>query len=604
MRVILFLLKCLVGLFATIGFLVVAGVAALAVLLWQLEPFTWQPREVTVPKRAVLTLDLTQGVIETRPDNPLARASLRDVVVLRDTVEALDAAAGDARVVGLVARVGRGGLGLADIQELRDAVGRFRESGKFALAFAESFGEGGNGTLHYYLASAFEEVWLQPSGDFAVTGLSLESPYLRAALEEIGVEPQFDQRREYKSAVSFLTESAMPAPQRENLQRLVESWFEQILRGIAETRGLEPASLRPLIDNAPFLAEQALAVGLVDKLGYRDQLDDAVGERAGTNAEQLALADYGAARGKAPPKGPVIALIHGLGPVVLDGGENDPLFGRMTMGSDTVADAISRAIADPQVEAIVFRVDSPGGSYVASDVIWREVQRAREAGVPLIVSMGNIAASGGYFVAAPAHKIVAQPGTLTGSIGVAAGKLVLQELWDNLGITWEGVRTGDNAGLWSPNERFTPDGWQHLQRFLDAAYADFTAKVAAGRGLDPATAERAAQGQVWTGEDAQAQGLVDALGGYATALALAREAAGIAPEAPVQFRPYPPRRDPFKALFEDLLGASAQSPSVAALARGLARLAHALAPLVEAVDRVTADPRSRSLQAPPLRLGQ
>jgi protease-4 len=604
MRVILFLLKCLLGLFASIGFLVAAGVVALGILLWQVEPFTWQPREVAVPERAVLTLDLTGGVVETRPDNPLARASIGDVVVLREAVEALDAAARDERIVGLVARLGRGDLGLADIQELRDALTRFRQGGKFAYAFAESFGEGGNGTLHYYLASAFNEVWLQPSGDFAVTGLSLQSPYLRQALEQIGIEPQFDQRREYKGAIAFLTESAMPAPQRENLQRLVDSWFDQISRGIAEARGLEPAAVRGLIDIAPFLADQALARGLVDKLGYWDQIDDAITERAGGSAERLALADYIAARGDELVEGPVVALILGLGPVVLDGGENDPLFGRITMGSDTVSDAISRAIADPEVEAIIFRVDSPGGSYVASDTIWREVQRAREAGVPLIVSMGNVAASGGYFVAAPAHRIVAQPGTLTGSIGVVSGKLVLQDLWDELGVTWEGVRAGENAGLWSANERFTPEGWQHLQRFLDAAYADFTAKVAAGRGLDPAATESAAKGQVWTGEDAQARGLVDALGGYATALALAREAAGIAPETAVQLRPYPRTRDPFEALFEDLLGVSARGPGVTALAGGLARLARALAPLVEVVERINADPRSQSLQVSPLRLGQ
>jgi protease-4 len=271
------------------------------------------------------------------------------------------------------------------------------------------------------------------------------------------------------------------------------------------------------------------------------------------------------------------------------------------MGADTVARAIRDAVEDDEVKAILFRIDSPGGSYVAADVIWREVRRAREQEVPVIVTMSNMAASGGYFVAAPAHRIVAQPASVTGSIGVVGGKLVLSGLWDKLGIAWDGVKAGANADLWSANRDFSEAGWANLQDSLDRTYADFTGKVAEGRGLALGEVRAVAKGQVWTGRDAKARGLVDELGGYATALALAREAAGIAPEAPLELRIFPKRRGPFEALIEDALAGELESPGIAALARGLARVMRALAPLVEALETLGADPRSRTLRAPELR---
>jgi protease-4 len=214
--------------------------------------------------------------------------------------------------------------------------------------------------------------------------------------------------------------------------------------------------------------------------------------------------------------------------------------------------------------------------------------------------MSNLAASGGYFVAAPAHRIVAQPATVTGSIGVVGGKLVLTGLWDKLGITWDGVKAGANADVWSGNRDFSEAGWAYLQDSLDRTYADFTNKVADGRGLALERVIEVAKGQVWTGQDAKERGLVDALGGYATALDLAREAAGIAPEAPLELRVFPKRRDPIEALIEDALAGELESPAIKALARGLARVMRALAPLVEAMETLRADPREARLRAPAL----
>ena len=598
MRIVLFLLKCLVGVFATLGFLLVAGAAAL-VLLWD-DVDLWTARGVEVPEAAVLTLDLSAGIIETRPDNPLARVGRGHVPVMREVLAALDAAGRDARVRGLFARLGRGPLGLAEVQELRDAVKGFRRSGKFAVAFAESFGEAGDGTLHYTLASAFDEVWLQPSGDLDLTGLFLESPFLRGALDKIGVTPRLAQREEYKGMMNTFTDDALPEPQRRNLQRLVDSWLEQIVTAVAEDRGLTPERVSALVDRAPYGAAEALEHGLVDELGYWDQAAESALERAGDDADTISLADYARQLDDPAADGAVVALVYGLGPVTLDESENDPFFGRVVMGADTVARAIRDAVEDEDVKAILFRIDSPGGSYVASDVIWREVQRARDKEVPVIVSMSNLAASGGYFVAAPAHRIVAQPATVTGSIGVVGGKLVLTGLWDKLGITWDGVKAGANADVWSGNRDFSEAGWAYLQDSLDRTYADFTNKVADGRGLTIERVREIAKGQVWTGRDAKERGLVDALGGYATALDLAREAAGIAPEAPLELRVFPERRDPIEALIEDALAGELESPAIKALARTLARVMRALAPLVEAMETLRADPRAARLRAPAL----
>ncbi|MEO3429087.1 signal peptide peptidase SppA [Pelagibius sp. CAU 1746] len=595
-RIIMFLLKCLLGLFATVGFLLIAGIAATAVFLPRFDGL--EPAASDVPEETVLLLDLSRGLIEQRPVNPLARASLGHALVLREAVEALEAAGRDDRVKALVIRAGWGAPGLAQVQELRDAVTEFRAQGKPVTAFAETFGEAGNGTLHYFLASVAGEVWMQPSGDLGITGFALQQPFLKPLLEEIGVRAQVAQREEYKGAMSFLTEDGLPEPQRRNLLRYLESALGQIVTAVAETRDMEAGTLRSLIDRAPFRGAEAQRLGLVDRLGYWDEVEALVLEAAGPGAEILPLQAYLRAAPGPVAEGPVVALVHGEGPIVLAGGENDPVFGRVTAGAVDIAQALSDAIDDPEVEAILFRVDSPGGSYVGSDTIWREVQRARDLGKPLVVTMGNVAASGGYFVSAPAAAIVAQPGTLTGSIGVVSGKVSLRELWADLGVNWDGVQAGRRAAMFSPNAPFSREEWSWLQQTLDATYADFTGKVAAGRGLSQDAVQAVAKGQIWSGSDAKEAGLVDALGGYRKALNLAKEAAGIDAGTAVRLRPFPEPRDPFTALLEGALGGEIESPAALSLIRSFARLAQALAPLAETVELLNGDPRSHSLQIP------
>ncbi len=595
MKALLFVLKCLVGLFATLGFLLVIVIGfSLNALRDNIDRFDYEPDPL--PERIVLELDLRDGIAEAAPRSPFERASGSSTLVLRDAVDALSHAANDPRVAGVVARLGRGQLGISQVQELRDAMAGFRESGKFSLAFAESFGEGGDGTLHYYLASSFEELWLQPSGDMDITGFQLESPFIRGLLDRYGAKPRIAQREEYKGAADFLTGSEMSEPVKENLQQLVDSWLAQIVEDVSQSRGLEQAATRDLIDRAPLSAAEAKDAGLISELGYWDS----VLERSfpDDDASPTDIRDYYAGLEEEIPEGPVIALVQGVGNIML--AKNEESFGGSSvMGSDTISAALRRAVDDPDVAAIVFRVDSPGGSYVASDTIWREVVRAREAGKPVIVSMGALAASGGYFVSAAADRIVANPATITGSIGVVAGKVVLEDLWSEVDVAWDGVQAGRNAGIWSANQDFTPRQWQMLQSSLDRVYSDFTRKVADGRALPMEQVLAAAKGQVWTGRDARELGLVDELGGFATALKLARQAAGLSEGEPHQLKLLP-KEPSFEDVIRNLLSGEFGGPGVSGGIDGtissLLRLVAKLEPLINSLERITADPRSRTLE--------
>jgi protease-4 len=509
-----------------------------------------------VPPRVLLELDLEKGVVENMPSDPFAKLS-GERASLHDITFALERAESDPRVAGLVARIGapsKSAFGIAQIQELRDAVVRFRQKGKFALAFAETFGEFSGGTGSYYLATAFDEIWLQPSGDIGLTGMYLESTFVKGALDKLGVKPHMDHRKEYKNAMNIYTEQRFTPAHREAMQRIGESLFGQIVQGIAQGRKLQPDAVRALVDRAPFLGDEAVKEKLVDGVAYRDEVYAKARERAG-GAELLYLSKY-LERAEAPhKKGKRIALIYGTGPVVRGKSDFDPFSGSSTMGSDTVAGAFRAATSDKDVKAILFRVDSPGGSYVASDSIWQEVSRARKAGKPVVVSMGNVAGSGGYFVAMAADKIVAQPATITGSIGVLAGKMILTDLLENkLGVTHDAVQFGKNATFWSTNKDYSPEEWARFQAWLDRIYDDFTSKVALGRKLDKAKVLEIAKGRIWSGEDAKQRGLVDELGGLHTALRLTKQLVNIPDGEDVELKEFPPEKSTFKALVAKLSG--------------------------------------------------
>jgi len=511
-----------------------------------------------VPSPAVLEANFETPLAEYVPDDPVARALFGERPSLRDVLDALTRASEDRRVKGLIARVGAAPLGMAQVQELRDAIRRFREHKKFAVAFAETFGEFGPGGNAYYLATAFDEIWLQPSGDVGLTGVLAEAFFLRGTLDKLGITPRLDHRYEYKNAMNIFTERKFTPAHREATERVVKSFASQMLRGIAKGRRMSEEQVRALVDRGPLLGPEALNAKLVDGLAYREQVYDKVKERAGKGAKVIPLMEYLQRAGRPHTRGKTIALIYGVGGVQRGKSGFDPVFGELVMGSDTVASAFRQAIEDKEVRAILFRIDSPGGSYVASDTIWQETVRARKAGKPVIASMGNVAGSGGYFVAMAADKIVAQPGTITGSIGVLGGKMLTTGFWQKLGITWDEVHEGANATFWTGTSDYTPAQWARFQAWLDRIYDDFTSKVAEGRRLPKQRVLEIAKGRIWTGEDAKALGLVDELGGFDVALRLAKQAAGIPEKEEVRLKLFPPRKSLLEVIMERLTGREPQ----------------------------------------------
>lgn len=488
----------------------------------------------------ILELDLTDGLADAPPADPVSALLSMRRARLADILEGLRRAKTDDRVRALVVKVGGTGIGLAKIQELRDAVAGFRESGKLTVAWSESFGEFIRGNLPYYLATAFDQIWLQPTGTLGLTGVAVEQIFVRGALEKAGVDFQSAKRHEYKSAADQLTETGFTGPAREAAERLAESIAEQLAAAIATSRGKTVSEARELLGRGPFLAQQAVDLGLVDRLGYRDEVYDQVRREAGADASLLYLQRYqrtqtlaGLGRRLRPTQGgeEYVAVVHVHG--VIRTGRS----GRNGVGSDTVAAALRAAEADSKVRAVVLRVDSPGGSATASDVIWREVLLLRGRHTPVIVSMGDVAASGGYFVAAPADVIVAQPGTLTGSIGVIMGKPVLRELFDRYGVSVDSVAENSNALMFSPSRPFSDAEWSRIDEWLDAIYDDFTRKVATGRNMPLSRVQELARGRVWSGADAVAHGLADQTGGFADAVAIARKRGGLPPDAPVRVYP-------------------------------------------------------------------
>ncbi|OBF60329.1 signal peptide peptidase SppA [Mycobacterium sp. 852002-50816_SCH5313054-b] len=506
-----------------------------------------------VPNGCVLELDLRSVPPETTGFDPLAIVTgAGRPMTLRDTVAAIHRAAEDPRVAGLIARVQPGASPPAAVQELRAAIEAF-SAVKPSLAWAETY----PGTLSYYLASAFGEVWMQPAGSVGLIGFASNAMFLRDALDKAGIEAQIISKGEYKSAANLFTEHGFTEAHREAVTRMLQSLQDQVWRAVAESRKVEPDALDALADRGPLLRDDAVASGLVDRIGFRDEAYARMAELAGgkdvsdeEEPPRLYLARYaGAARSRlAPPvpsvpgrrTKPTFAVVTVDGNIV--GGRGGPQFlplGTPTAGADTIAAALREAAADDSVSAIVLRINSPGGSVTASETIWREVKMARERGKPLVASMGAVAASGGYYVAMAADAIVANPGTITGSIGVITGKLVVRDLKGRLGVASDTVRTNANADAWSADAPFTPEQRAHREAEADLMYTDFVERVAEGRKLSTEAVDVVARGRVWTGADAAERGLIDELGGLRAAVRRAKALAGLDEDTEVRLVGYP-----------------------------------------------------------------
>ncbi|MEJ7765427.1 MAG: signal peptide peptidase SppA, partial [Acidimicrobiales bacterium] len=508
-------------------------------MAFSLEQFRHQlevVRHKGVLPGTVIEVDWASVPPESLSQSPLqlAAAGLQKPLTLRQTVSALDRASRDDRIAGLVARVQPTLVPLSVLQELREAVLAFRAAGKRTTAWAEAFP--GNGSI--YLASAFDRVMLQPAGSVGLVGVAATASFLGETLPWIGLQPDFARRHEYKSAVDIFTQTGFTEPHREATERLMQSQLEQLVTGIAEGRGLAVERVRALADAGPHEAEDALAAGLVDALAFRDQV---YAEARGAEGSLLYLSRFAKrTRPKGMRKLPSVAVVPVTGAIAPGrNGVKPGLPPGPGTGSDTATAALRDAVADPKIKAIVLRVDSPGGAVGASEAIWREVHQAREAGTPVVASMGAVAASGGYYVAMGADRIVASAGTITGSIGVFSGKFVTAGLRQRLHLATEVLRVNPNADMYGGHAPFTPAQRSKLDASLDKVYDTFTTRVAAARGLSPDAIDAVARGRVWTGADAVERGLVDVLGGFSVALREAKVMAGLAADAPVAIATFP-----------------------------------------------------------------
>ncbi|MCK5295459.1 MAG: signal peptide peptidase SppA, partial [Alphaproteobacteria bacterium] len=464
-------------------------------------------------------------------------------------VKAIKKAAKDKRVKVLVASINNTHMSLAQIQEIRNAVAVFNKSKKPTISSSKTIGSLGSGTSEYYLASAFKEIIMQPTGEVGITGIKIETPFIRKTLEKIGIKPSFSSRYEYKTGASHFTEEGFTKAHKESLESLADSFFSQIVKDISISRNIPEKTVIEIIDNSPLSAEKALEYNLIDKLAYADEIDAELEAKFGK--KHLKISKYFARIKPAKGKTEKIALINGVG--IIYSGKSS--FGhnayKSVIGADTMSSAIRKAAKDKNIKAIIIRINSPGGDYVASDTIWREITNAKKH-KPVIASMSSMAASGGYFISIAANKIVAQPSTITGSIGVFGGKLVLSDLWEKLDVNWGEVSRGKNAGLTSPNNDFSESQRKKLESSLDRIYEDFTSKVASARNFTKEQTDKIARGRVWTGKQAKENGLVDELGGIDKAVKLAKKEAKIADDIQIKLITFPQPKNTAEMLIEFL----------------------------------------------------
>jgi protease IV len=507
-----------------------------------------------ISSNSTLLIDVRGDLQETEPSGVLGQL-LEAPPTVRSIVDSLRKAAVDRRVSSVMIRPTSNAALWGKVQEVRDAIIEFKKSKKPIIAYLEYGGD-----QAYYLASACDKVFLMPTASLDLTGMASYELFLRGALDKIGAFPDSLHVGEYKTASNTFTERTFTPAHREMAESLNTDMYEQLIAGIAEGRHRPPADVRALVDHGPYLPEDAVRAGLVDDLAYEDEIDDkvALGRGRTTTLRQheyrnVGLGSLGLGRG------PKIAVIYATG-IITSGASNFDSPSGQVMGSDTMVEYLRKARADNSIRAIVLRIDSPGGSAVASDVIWREIMLTRER-KPVIASMSDVAASGGYYIAMPAHAIVAQPATLTGSIGVVLVRFVIDGTLDKLGVNLETIKQGKYADLFSPVRPFTPDERKKIGELMQATYDAFVEKAAAGRSTTPERIDAIAQGRVWTGRQAKELGLVDELGGLDRALAIAKERAKIAAGSEVELVVFPPKR----SIFEVLRGRSDSSAAIAAL---------------------------------------
>ena len=497
--------------------------------------------EPVIADNSVLILKIQGEMPDYVPDDPMRRLFGGDDTSLSGLVMQIKKAKVDKRISALLLDINFSGAGWGKSDEIREAIADFRTSGKPAYAFMEY---GAN--KEFYLATSCEKIFVAPSGDLFITGLAAEVMFFRGSLDKLGIEPDVFQIGKYKNAPDQFTRKTMSDAHKEVINSILDDLYGRFVDTIATARKKTPDEVRAIIDNAPISATQAKEQGLIDGAYYRDEVFTELKKRLGyKDGDKLSTVTGGTYRDIKPEsvglnKGERIALIYASG-AIGSGRSNDGPYGDQSVGSDTVSKAITDAAEDKTIKAIVIRVDSPGGSSYASDIIWHAVETAKKS-KPVVISMGDVAASGGYYIACNANKIVAEPSTITGSIGIFAGKPVMKGFYDWLGISNEYVMRGKLAGMFRETEKFTKEERAKFEEMIKSTYYDeFVPKVAKGRGRDKEYIDSIAQGRVWMGSQGKANGLVDEFGGLDKAIEVAKGLANISADKGVErvIMPYP-----------------------------------------------------------------
>lgn len=489
----------------------------------------------------VLTLDLGGDLAEDGAERRLFGLLRRAATDYLAVISLLRWAREDPRLSAVLIRLDALDVSWARLQGLRRSLQKLRHAGKRVSVHLERAGVG-----EYYLAAAADQISLTPNGTLDITGLSSESVFVFDALKKVGVEADVIQMGSFKSAGEMFTRRDMSPPHLEMMESLIDDLYVQLVDGIAAGRGLEPVAARALIDRGPFVAQEALSAKLVDEIAYADEVEKRLVE-ACDDATVIDRPAYAGRRGREIRRQVLragrgsFALLH-IGGTIKSGESIPGLNGANAVGSSTVAAALKDLREREDIRAIVVRVDSPGGSGAASDLIWHELIRTRDR-KPVVVSMGDVAASGGYYVALAGTSIFAEPGSITGSIGVIAGKANLRGLYDKLGVTKQLVTRGRHASIFSDYVGLEGEARERIQTQAAAFYTDFVGKVAESRQLSPEAAAGCAEGRVWTGRQAWTRGLVDEIGGLEEAIDAAKRLAGVPDDQPVSLERFPkPRR--------------------------------------------------------------
>ncbi len=523
-------------------FLIVGGIvfALLLVAVIGIVLIVNSVNSVDVPQNSVLVLNISGSMPDYDPPDPMAKIfGVDKPESFSSLIMQLRKAKVDSRVGAILLDINFPGMGWGKADELRDAIKDFKVSGKPVYAYMEL---GMN--KDYYIAAAADKIYMPPAGDLYINGLAAQAQFYRGSLDKLGVEPQFIKIGKYKNAPDQYTEKQMSDAQREVTNAILDEYYGAIVNSISESRNKSPENVKAIIDNAPYNAVQAKQLGLVDDAIYREQVEEQIKTQLGYKAEdelrKVSASQYKEVNANSLNlnNGERVAIIYASG-AIMSGSSNNSPFGGQTVGSDTIIKAVSEAAKDDSIKAIVLRVDSPGGSALASDVMWYALEQAK-AKKPVVVSMGDVAASGGYYISCNATKIIAEPRTITGSIGVFLGKPIMNGFYDWVGISNEYILKGKNAGLFRETQKWEGDELAKIQEQANNIYYDnFVPKVANGRGKTIEEVDSIGQGRVWTGTQAKQNGLIDEFGGLEKAIDIAKELAKLPADKDVTRVAYP-----------------------------------------------------------------